>query len=90
MDERSMSHAGRSLHSGKDTVPIVQLLEVTQGRTGQFREVLPPSGIDHRTVHPVTSRYTDYTTRSTQKGIDSTKFHNSSVRQNYRHFEIPL
>ena len=40
---------------------------VPQGRSGQVRKISPPPGFDARTVQPVASRYTAYTTRPTSK-----------------------
>ena len=50
---------------GKDTVPIVQEAGWAQGRSGQVRKISLPPGFDPRTVQPVASRYSDWTTRST-------------------------
>ena len=33
--------------------------------SGQVRKILPPPGLDPRTVQPVAIRYTDYATRPT-------------------------
>jgi hypothetical protein len=47
----------------KDPVPIVQEAGWAQGRSGQVRKISPTPGFDPRTVKPVASSYTDYTTR---------------------------
>jgi len=36
-----------------------------QGLSGQVRKISPPPEFDPRTVQPIASRYTDYTTRPT-------------------------
>jgi len=38
-------------------------------RSGRVRKISPPPGFDSRTVQPVASRYTDYTTRPTSINI---------------------
>ena len=50
---------------GKDPVTIAQEAGGPQGRSGQVRKISPAPGFDPRTVHPVASRYTNYTTRPT-------------------------
>ena len=50
---------------GKDTVPIVQEAVWPQGRSGPVQKSRLPPGFDPRTVQPVGSRYTDYSTRPT-------------------------
>ena len=49
----------------KTRYPLSRRLGGPQGRSGQVRKISPPLGFDPRTVQPVTSRYTDYATRST-------------------------
>ena len=61
--EGSESRPGRSLPPGKTRYPLYR--SVPQGRSGQARKTSPPPGFDPRTVQPVASRYTDYTTRPT-------------------------
>jgi len=43
-----------------------------QGRSGQVQKISPPPGLDLRTVQPVASSYTDYTTRAilSNRGLD--------------------
>ena len=54
-------HAPAALYPGKDPVPIVQEAGWAPGPvwTGAENLAPPPPGFDPRTVHPVTSRYTD-------------------------------
>jgi len=58
------SRPDRSLPPGKTRYPLHGRLSGSQGRSGQVRKISPPSGFDPRTVQPVASRYTNYTTRS--------------------------
>jgi len=48
---------------GKTRYPLYRMLGGPHGRSGQMRKISPPPGFDPRTVQPVASRYTDYTTR---------------------------
>jgi len=50
---------------GKIRYPFYRKLGGPQGRSGQVRKNSPPQGFDPWTVQPVTSRYTDWATRST-------------------------
>jgi len=52
-------HAPASSIPAKDPVAIVR--EAGWAPSGQVRKISPPPGLDHRTVQPVASRYTDYT-----------------------------
>ena len=52
---------------GKTGYPLYRRLGGPQGLAGQLRNISPPPGFDPRTVQPVASRYTDYTTRPTDK-----------------------
>ena len=46
---------------GKETrYPSYRRLGGPQCRPGRLTNILPPPGFEHRTVHPVSSRYTDY------------------------------
>jgi hypothetical protein len=47
---------------GKICYPLCRRVGELQGRTGQVRKILPPPRFDPRTVQPVDSHYTDYTT----------------------------
>jgi len=47
----------------KDPVPIVQEAGWAPGPVWTARKISPPPGFDPWSVHPVTSRYTDYATR---------------------------
>ena len=40
--------------------PLYRRLGGPQGRSELVRKISPPPGFDHRPVHPVASRYTDY------------------------------
>ena len=51
------------LTPGKDPVPIVQEAGWASGPVWTGAENLAPPGFDPRTVQPVGSRYTDYTTQ---------------------------
>jgi hypothetical protein len=56
--------------SRKDPVPVVQEAGWAPGPVCTGAENLaPPLGLDHRTVQPVASRYTDYATRPTTLGV---------------------
>jgi len=61
--EGSASRPGRSLPPGKTQYPLYRMLGGPQGRSGEVRKISLPPGFDPRTVQPVGSRYTDYTTR---------------------------
>ena len=61
--EGSASRPGRFLPPGKTRYPLYRRLGWPQGRSGQVRKISSPPGFDPRTVQPVASRYTDYTTR---------------------------
>ena len=61
--EGSAWRPGRSLPPGKTRYPLYRRLGGPQGRSGQVRKILPPSGFDPRTVQPIASRYTDWATR---------------------------
>ena len=58
--EGTASRPGRSLPPGKPQYLLYRRLGGFQVRSGQVRKISPPLGFDPRTVHPVTSRYTDY------------------------------
>jgi hypothetical protein len=64
-DEGTASRPGRSLSPGKTRYPLYRRLGGRQGRSGLVREILPPPGLYPRTVQPLASRCTDYTTRHT-------------------------
>jgi len=65
--EGSTSRPGRSLPLGKTRYPLYRRLGGPQGRSGQVRKISPTLGFDPRTVQPVASRYTDYTTWPTNQ-----------------------
>ena len=69
-----MSRPGRSLPPGKTRYPLYRRLGGPQGRSGQVRKISPPPGFDTRTVQPVASRYTDYSTRPTTTFRSTKKF----------------
>jgi hypothetical protein len=52
-------HASAALPLGKKRYPLYRRLGGTQGRSGRMRTILPPPGIDFRTIQPVASFYTD-------------------------------
>ena len=64
--EWSAARPGRTLPLGKTWYPFYRRLGGPQGRSG-WAEILVPTGIRSRTVHPVVSRYTDWATRSTNR-----------------------
>ena len=72
--EGSASRPGRSLPPGNTRYPLYRRLGGPQGRSGQVRKISHPPGFDPRTVQPVASRYTDYTTRPTFKNKCCYKF----------------
>jgi len=52
---------------GKETwYPLYRRLGGPQSQSGWVRKILLLLGFDHRTVHPVVSRYTDYTISAPQ------------------------
>ena len=61
--EGSASRTGPSLPPGKTRYPLYRGVGGPQGQYGQVRKISPPPGFNPRTVQPVASRYTDYTTR---------------------------
>ena len=56
-------HDPAALPPGKTRYPLYRRLGGSQGRSGEVRKIWPPLGFDPRTVQPVASRYTDYSTR---------------------------
>ena len=72
-DEGSAPRPGRYLPPGKTRYPLYRRLGGPQGRSGQVRKISPPPGFDPRTVQPVASRYTDYTTRPISKSSTQQK-----------------
>ena len=50
---------------GKTQYPLYRRLGGPQGRSGQARKISPPLGFDPRTIQPVASRYTGWTTGPT-------------------------
>jgi hypothetical protein len=61
--EGSASRPGHSLPTGKTWYLLYRRLGGPQGRSGQVWKISPPPGFDPRTVQPVASHYTGYTTR---------------------------
>ena len=51
---------------GTDPVPVVQEAAWASGPVWTGAENLPPLGFNPRTVQPIASRYTGYTTRPTR------------------------
>ena len=63
---RGQPHAPAALYPpGKTWCPLYRRLGGPQSRSGLVRKISPPSVFDPRTVQPVASRYTNYTTRPT-------------------------
>jgi hypothetical protein len=61
MEVSGQRHAPANLRPGKETrYPLYRRLGGPQGQSGRVRKILPPTGIDPRTVQIVASRYTDY------------------------------
>jgi len=56
-------HTPAGLLPGKTQYPLYRRLGGPQGRSGRVGKIYPSPGIDPRTIQPVASRYTDYTTR---------------------------
>ena len=66
--------------AGKDPVPIVQEAGWGPGPVWTGAENLaPPPGFDPRTVQPVASRYTDWTTRPTNYMLNYLRFSESDI-----------
>jgi hypothetical protein len=63
--EGSASRPGRTLSPGKTRYLLYRRLGGPQGPSGLLQKISPTPGFDPRTVQPVGSRYTDYTTRPT-------------------------
>jgi hypothetical protein len=61
----SAPRPGRFLPPWKTRYPLYRRLGGPQGRSGHVRKISPPPGFDPRTVQPVASSYTDWTTRPT-------------------------
>jgi len=54
-------HAPAALLPGMTRYPLCRRLGGPQGWSGWVRKISPALGFDSRTVHPVASRYTDWT-----------------------------
>jgi hypothetical protein len=61
----SASRPGRFLPPGKTRYPLYRRQCGLQSRSRQVRKISPTTGFDPRTVQPVDSRYTDWTSRLT-------------------------
>ena len=57
-----VSRPGRSSPPGKTRYPLYRRLSGPQGWSGQVQKISPPPGFDPRTIQPVASCFTDYTT----------------------------
>ena len=93
--EGSASRPGRSLPPGKTRYSLYRRLGGSQGRYGQVRKISPSPGFDPRTVQPVASRYTDWTTWPTHLIMNPINFLTSfyflaswNFRLNYPHARI--
>ena len=62
-------HTPATFTPGKDLVPTVQEAGWAPGPVWIGAENLAPLGFDPRTVQPVGSRYTDYTTQPTHFSV---------------------
>ena len=67
----SASIRGHFITPWKDPVPIVQETGWAPGQVWTGAENSAPPGFDPRTVQPLASRYTDYTTRPTAMEVSS-------------------
>jgi hypothetical protein len=56
----SQRHAPTVLPPGNTQFLLYRWLGWPQSRSGRVRKISPPPGLDHRTVQPVSSRYTDW------------------------------
>jgi len=65
--EGSASRPGRTFSPRKSRYSLYRRLGGPQGRYGQVRKISPSPGFDPPTIQPIASRYTDYTTRPTEK-----------------------
>jgi hypothetical protein len=61
MEVGGQRHVPATFTAGKDPVPIVQEAGWIPGPVWTSAENLAPPGFDPRTVQPVASRYTDWT-----------------------------
>ena len=77
--EESAARPGRSLPPEKTRYALYRRLGGPQGRSGQVRKILPPTGFDPRIVQPVVSRYTDYVTRPTTAVVEVSTFHEDKL-----------
>jgi hypothetical protein len=64
--EGSASRPGHFLSPGKTRYPLYTRLGEPQGRSGQVQKISPPPAFDPRTIQPVASLYTDWSTRPTK------------------------
>ena len=71
--EGSASCPGCYLSPGKTRYALYRRLGGPQGRSGRVREISPPPGFDPRTIQPVASRYTNYTTWPTDVPVQKHK-----------------
>jgi len=53
-------HAPADLSTEETRYPLYKRRSGPQGRSAWLRIILPTTGFDPRTAHPVASRYTDY------------------------------
>jgi hypothetical protein len=60
MGEGGQSHAPATLPPAKTRQPLYRKLGRAHGRSGRERKILPPPGLDPRTVQSVTSGCTDW------------------------------
>ena len=67
--EWSAARPGRTSPPGKTRYPFYRRLGGPQGRSGRA-EILVPTGMRSRTVQPLVSRYTDWSTRPTPSAYD--------------------
>ena len=49
-----------ALHPGKIRYPLYRKLSGCQRRCGRVKKISPLQEFDPRTMHPIASRYTDY------------------------------
>jgi hypothetical protein len=61
--------APAALPPGMARYPLHRRLGGPHGRSGRVQKISPPPEFHSRTVHPLASRYTDYTTNTNEDQI---------------------
>jgi hypothetical protein len=60
LDGVGQRHASAAVTPGKTRYPLYARMGGPEGRSGRVQKISPPLEFDPQTVHPVTSRYTNY------------------------------